>query len=341
MDRCSKCVLPATTPKITFDEQGVCNYCKTYQPFPYEGEEAFLKLLDSHRGNKRYDCIANISGGRDSTYMILKLVKDYQMKVLAVNYDNPFTHPMAMENMKKLLRILNVDLVQFKLKNQIHERILRHNLKVWLKHPNPATVPLICIGCRLMWHEILRIARRHDIHLWVSGGNPLEYSSFKEVLLNIPDGTTFRFSSPSTIPGLVLGALKHYRYLTPRYLLPTIESYLFTNPYAPGSKILGHGIDRVEFFHYMQWKEEEIIPRITSELDWVYPETEGTWRFGCKVGCLKDYLYMKTLGMTEKDDLYSKMVREGLMIREDALAELEKVNGLHMDVVNEFLDMVK
>ncbi|MGL5335798.1 MAG: glucosamine 6-phosphate synthetase, partial [Enterovibrio sp.] len=30
--RCTRCVLPQTMPFIHFDEQGVCNYCKNYQP---------------------------------------------------------------------------------------------------------------------------------------------------------------------------------------------------------------------------------------------------------------------------------------------------------------------
>jgi tRNA(Ile)-lysidine synthase TilS/MesJ len=34
-----------------------------------------------------------VSGGRDSSFTLLKMVKDYGMKVLAIHYENPFTDP--------------------------------------------------------------------------------------------------------------------------------------------------------------------------------------------------------------------------------------------------------
>ncbi len=84
--RCTKCVLPETTPKITFNENGVCNYCETYRRFELQGEEKLLKILDAHRNpRKKYECIVNVSGGRDSAYTLLKVSKDYGMKVRAVN----------------------------------------------------------------------------------------------------------------------------------------------------------------------------------------------------------------------------------------------------------------
>jgi hypothetical protein len=337
-DRCTRCVLPSTTPNITFNDEGICNYCLTYQKFIHKGEEELLKILDSHRSNRKYDCLVTISGGRDSAYVLLKLVKDYRMKVLAVNYENPFTHPQAKENIKNMIRILNVDIVQFRHKNQIHERTLRDNLKVWLRKPSPAAVPMICIGCRLMWREIIRIARKHDIHCLVSGSNPLENASFKKVLLHIPEDAPSKFYSPQNLPGIVLEAFKNISYLKPRYLSTTLKSFLFTNPSAIGSVLLGHGMDKIDLFHFIKWDEKEIISRIKSELDWDYPaEAPSTWRFDCKIEHLKDYMYLKTLGMTEKDDFYSKMIREGLITREAALARLEKENVLPPDIIEQVL----
>ena len=47
MKRCSRCVYDATIPKITFDEQGVCNYCHTHDQLSKEypvGEEGARRL---------------------------------------------------------------------------------------------------------------------------------------------------------------------------------------------------------------------------------------------------------------------------------------------------------
>jgi hypothetical protein len=82
-----------------------------------------------------------------------------------------------------------------------------------------------------------------------------------------------------------------------------------------------------ENFHYIEWNEEEILSRLRSELKWESPKQfASTWRFDCKVGHVKDLLYIKTLGLTERDDSYSKMVREGILTRDEALARLKKEN---------------
>ena len=108
--RCTKCVLPSTMPSIEFDDAGVCNYCHSYAKQKLNGEDALSKIPATAREtNGEHDCIVNISGGRDSSYTILKLVKDYGMRVLAVNYQNPFTHPLATQNIKKFTPVRPLD----------------------------------------------------------------------------------------------------------------------------------------------------------------------------------------------------------------------------------------
>jgi len=47
---------------------------------------------------------------------------------------------------------------------------------------------------------------------------------------------------------------------------------------------------------------------------------------------------MKTLNMTEKDDFYSKMVREGLITRKEALRKLKDENKIYMNEIQDLLD---
>ena len=70
LKRCTKCILPETMPYISFDEHGVCNYCKNYKkrnnPRPIIEFQRILKpYLQNH--NKE-NCILPFSGGRDSCY---------------------------------------------------------------------------------------------------------------------------------------------------------------------------------------------------------------------------------------------------------------------------------
>ncbi|MFW9932660.1 MAG: hypothetical protein ACFFDR_08390, partial [Candidatus Thorarchaeota archaeon] len=44
LQRCTKCILPETFPFIEFDEEGVCNYCKSYNPIKLKGHDMLDKV---------------------------------------------------------------------------------------------------------------------------------------------------------------------------------------------------------------------------------------------------------------------------------------------------------
>jgi len=340
--RCSKCVLPEHTPNIVFDEEGICNYCHTYRKFEYKGEAELLRLLDSQRkADGEYDCIVTLSGGRDSSYVLLKLVKDYDMRVLAVNYRNPFTHTQAEKNIENAIKSLNVDIVRFKLKNNVHERTFRKNVLAWFRRPSPALIPMMCIACKNIWWNILNIAKKHKIRCIVSGGNPLEYSSFKRELLHVSRDENVELAFIKTFYGLLQEVFKNPAYFDPSCIPTMVKGYLFGDPNAIGSRLVGHKITRLDLFHFIKWDEQEVLSRIETELDWDYPREFGsTWRFDCEVDFLKNFMYLKTLKLTEKDGFYAKLVREGLITRRDALSRLQKENKVFFDEMQSVLRKV-
>jgi N-acetyl sugar amidotransferase len=73
MIRCSKCVMPDTRPDTEFVD-GVCSACITYANRPTVDWEArqkqLIDILDAHDGR----CIVPSSGGKDSTYQVVKLL---------------------------------------------------------------------------------------------------------------------------------------------------------------------------------------------------------------------------------------------------------------------------
>lgn len=338
--RCSRCVLPHTTPKILFDENGVCNYCKSYEPFQLRGEAQLLRMLDIHRdAAKKYECMVNISGGRDSSYALLKMVKDYGMKVLAVNYENPFTDKQATLNIKNMTESLHVPLYSFRHKSNIHKSILKNNIIAWFRKPSAAMVPMICIGCKIIWKHIIQIARKHGISLIVCGGNPYEYTSYKKESLGVSRDVSLRIYYRKYLTGLIKKSLENLAYLKPQFVPTLSKGYLYAQQHAPGLRMLAADIEILDLFHFLQWNEKEVISRITNELKWDYPRTlKSSWRFDCKIAHLKDYMYLKTIGLTEKDDFYAKVVREGLISRQEALNRLTEENKLHIDICAELLE---
>ena len=326
-------------PNITFDSNGVCNFCHQTKKIEFKGEEKLLKLLDSFRNpENKYDCIVTLSGGRDSTYTLLKMVKDYKMKVLAVNYENPFTDPVAKKNIENAVKYLNVDLIRFQFEKNIHEKTFRHNFNTWLKDPNPALIPMLCISCKTIWYTILKIAKQQGIHCIISGGNPYEDNSFKKELLNVASDEKIENTFIKAISGIIWETLKNPGYYHPIFIPTLIKGYLFGDPYCVGSRLLGKSVLRIDLFDYIEWNEDEILSRIRNELQWDSPHNlPCTWRFDCHVGHLKEFLYLKTIGMTERDDLYAKMVRQGLMTRDEALERLDKENPVQFEYIETLL----
>jgi hypothetical protein len=339
MEICSKCVLSSKTPDISFDEKGVCYYCENHQAITYEGEQKLLKILDTFREGKKYDCLVALSGGRDSTYVLLKLVKDYQMKVLAVNYENPYTDPQARMNLDNAIRILDVDIVRFNLKNHFHEKSYKYNLNTWIKKPSLGVVPMICLACKsVVWWESIKIARKYNIHCIVHGVNRYEDTSYKKALLGISKGESWEGTFVKIFAGVVRELVKNYRYLYPPFYYRMLIAYLFGDPYALGSKLLSKKLYMLSLFNYIEWNDADVVRRIKSELGWNSPAClNSNWRFDCKIAHLKDLIYLKSLGITEKDDLYAKMVREGLISREEAIRKISLENDLPIEIIKELL----
>lgn len=123
MDRpyqiCTRCVMDTTDPDIVFDENGVCNRCKSqelaikHRVLPTDRCEGALnklveKIKASGRGNQ-YDCIIGVSGGVDSTY-VAYLVKKLGLNPLAVHMDNGWNSELAVSNIEKVLNDMDIDL---------------------------------------------------------------------------------------------------------------------------------------------------------------------------------------------------------------------------------------
>ena len=107
--RCERCLLPNETPGIQFDDNHVCNFwhdnftvCKPL------GGDLFMTEMKKHlREGSGADCLVGISGGKDSTFALVKLL-DLGFKVEAFTYVHEGSTPIALENAKQVCKQLNV-----------------------------------------------------------------------------------------------------------------------------------------------------------------------------------------------------------------------------------------
>ena len=80
MKRCNKCGLPETHETISFDKHGVCNICLQHDfkrdKIDWAANKKVLDgLIEEHRGKYDYDCIVPFSGGKDSTYQVIRILE--------------------------------------------------------------------------------------------------------------------------------------------------------------------------------------------------------------------------------------------------------------------------
>ncbi len=130
---CTRCIYDDRIPYISFDADGVCNYCHQHDELEKEyptGDEgrARLKVLaaaiaEEGRG-KKYDVVIGVSGGTDSSYM-LHLAKELGLRPLAAHFDNTWNSRTAVENISRVLGKLNIDLFTHVVDNREYCDIFR------------------------------------------------------------------------------------------------------------------------------------------------------------------------------------------------------------------------
>lgn len=116
---CTRCVMDTTDPDISFDENGVCNHCHTYdrlvRDYVKDGTDGLRELeriAEKIRGegkDKKYDCVIGVSGGVDSTYVAFR-VKQLGLRPLAIHLDNGWDSELAVKNIEETLNRLGIDL---------------------------------------------------------------------------------------------------------------------------------------------------------------------------------------------------------------------------------------
>ena len=112
---CTSCVMNTTAKNIYFDQNGQCNYCKSFvskiKNKKTENLDSLIKIIKENKGksNSKYDCIVGLSGGVDSSYTLVKVVES-GLKPLAVHMDNGWNSELAQNNIENIVKALKVDL---------------------------------------------------------------------------------------------------------------------------------------------------------------------------------------------------------------------------------------
>ena len=111
--------MDTTDPDIIIDNEG-CSYCKRYhQIIPklpkFQGNShtilnRLVTDIKTAGKDKEYDCLIGVSGGVDSSYVAYYVKEVLKLRPLALHLDNGWNDELAVHNIEKILRKLNIDL---------------------------------------------------------------------------------------------------------------------------------------------------------------------------------------------------------------------------------------
>jgi hypothetical protein len=99
--------------------------------------------------------------------------------------------------------------------------------------------------------------------------------------------------------------------------------------------------DFLYLFHYIPWREEEIVGTIRREYDWeVATDTTSTWRIGDGTAAFYNYVYQTVLGWSEDEVMLSNMIREEHLTREQALAKAIEYGKPRFPSIRDYAQLV-
>lgn len=346
--RCNTCVLPRST-RIEF-EDGTCALCRAkpdpqlFAPLPELLERCISEIRERGKG-RPYDCLVGVSGGRDSTYLLYTLVRKHQLRCLAAYYRTPFTPQVIDENVKRLVKTLNVPLLEMDIPWEFHRKLARTFVLLWKKKPLPTISNLSCAPCKLVNREVFRLARKNKVPTIVFGGNKFEWVPFLPSAVatsNVDPEKTYSFSRQlkRALSLLKKGVgLLSQSIATWQYIPIGIQSALmYINPHTAFLRMRYPDIKAIEYFHYSGWEESK-CNRVLDEVGWVLPPAcHSKWKADCSFGEIKNYMFRSMMGTTYIDAFFSNMVRAGVLEREEALSRAETEGTLSMQRIQEACD---
>ena len=343
--RCNRCILPETFPFIAFDEEGVCNYCRGYKPryagmHPTETRRSFIDSLDKYRRNgKEPDVLVPFSGGRDSSYGLHLIHKEFGLRPVTFTYDWGMVTDLARRNIARLCGQLGIQNILVSADIKTKRENIRKNVSAWLKKPDLGMVPLFMAGDKHFFRVVNQLKRQTGITLDLWCANPLENTDFKSGFCGVrPDFDKSRVDYLSMGRKAQMAAYYAMQFLkNPGYLNHSLIDTF-------GAFLAYYFEPRRDFyfiFDHFIWNEDKVNNTLISGYDWeISPDSASTWRIGDGTAPFYNYIYMTARGFSEFDTFRSNQIREGMMTREKALQSIVAENRPRIESLGWYLDTI-
>lgn len=327
-NRCSKCVLPETFPFIKFDEKGICNICNNYKKYELEDIIKLKNDIEKHE-----NLVIGFSGGRDSSYGIHLINKEFSKNIVAASYDWGMVTDLARRNQAKVCGKLGIEHIWLSADIQTKRENIKKNLIAWLNKPHIGMLPILMAGDKVWQNKLIETAKLKNNSAILQFQSPFEATFFKYGFAGVkPDFLKMRLLSKFKLFLFYLyNFFTNYKY----WNKSIIDSFTgFFSFYFRQKAFLYP-------YKYYEFNEEVIQTELANSFNWEFDDTTGTsWRIGDGTAPFYNYIYWIYAGFTENDSFRSYQVREGIINRDEALDLLKLENIPRLKRIKEYLELI-
>jgi len=269
-------------------------------------ETDFVRTIKRHRSKGPYDCLVMCSGGKDSTASLYYMKRRYRLNPLAFTFDHGFENEEALANVRRAVDVLDVDYLY-------HRTKYMHDMFRDIICSDHSTV--LCHVCSIWYMGLaFETAARYGIRLIVAGWTRGQSSIGTDGVVATREAPEFEKMSRDT-----RDFLARYTKHNPRYRdFPQDMGALVRNARRRNKQVV------VSPLWFVPDDCSTYTDLIKRELGWA--PTSVSYPAG-STNCLLNFLSvsrsMKHYGYTHYHVEMSKLIREGLMTREQAIRDLE------------------
>ncbi|WII71821.1 N-acetyl sugar amidotransferase [Bdellovibrio sp. 22V] len=307
---CSNCIMDTSDPNITFDEAGLCDYCRNFSESikpswhsDIRGEAKLERLTEKIKKDgkgREFDCIIGLSGGLDSSYAAYIAKEKMGLRPLLFHVDAGWNTDQAVGNVEKLVDGLGLDLYT----EVINWEEMKDLQTAFLK----AQVPDQDIPQDTAFFSALyKFAKKHKIKYVLTGGNysteccrePEEWGAYPGIDKTLIKDIHSKFGK------------------RPLKTFPIVDilSYKIFYRYVLGMEV----VRPLNLVPYIKREAEETLEKRFGWKKFQHKHHESRFtRF------YEDYWMPRKFGYEKRRAHFSSLIMTGQMTRDEALERISK-----------------
>ena len=326
---CTRCLVSEKLFGVELENGRECNYCRHWDAHgrTFRDFDRLLPIFEDRiegiRGRYEYDALVGISGGKDSTYVLQRLVKDYGLKILAVTFDNGFLTDYAKNNIRSIVEKLGVDHYFIRPDREIHKSFYRAAL-AGLGDPCPA--------CAMAgYFNFTRVCHEKKIPFFIHGRSPYQmfrnfYEGSGDLFIRMVQRGIEEYSPEKLISlhTMIDGKLRELldRLFDNDEGKERVYAEFFVDPRELSRDLVP---EHLGFFVYHPYDEENMKQVIEREAKYKRPKEDGLLGHGdCMIHDASAWLFEQLHGASMVMLEVAAMVRHGSLTHAEARDMLDR-----------------